>query len=458
MCSAVPVALECNGKLAPHFPQELSMSSAPDVQPPAGPSFPGFRKTQTAWWVVLFFLLYGVLSAAQLLIWILALGSLAMLLLSKGEWARLPGIKIYWGMLACLLIPGVLSLIDAINLDRALSTNARLLAYGLTGYFFVRAAPSAQQWPSTVLWLSGVLVFWSVDGLVQEWRGVSLTGYPVFTGIPEGHKVTGSLGLDYGPTLAVLSPFLFEALRLHGRRLPGLWLAVPVLAIAVSLSASRYSALLLLVGAALYGLICMTRGPFRGWRTTALLVGGCLAGLLVPVWVVPHLFERLQLLWVGLGSNPDQLNAALAYRPELWQASWQVFADNWVTGVGIRGSSEAIQPILAASPHFPHAMLSQPWHPHLGVLEIATDTGVIGVMGYCLLFFIIVRIVLRGRYHSDCGAPVFLTVAALALFPFSSALSIYSFPTGSIAWPALAFALGGLVSGADENSGAVASP
>ena len=434
------------------------MSSAPDVQPPAGPSLPRFRHTQTAWWVVLFFLLYGVLSAAQLLIWILALCSLAMLLLTKGEWARLPGMNIYWGMLACLLIPGVVSLLDAINLDRALSTNARLLAYGLTGYFFVRAAPSPQQWPSTVLWLSGVLIFWSVDGLVQEWRGVSLTGYPVFTGIPEGHKVTGSLGLDYGPTLAVLSPFLFEALRLHGRRWPGLWLAVPVLATAVSLSASRYSALLLLVSAALYGLICMPRGPSRGWRSTSLLVGGSLVGLMIPLWMVPHLFERLQLLWAGLGSNPDQWNAALAYRPELWQASWQVFADNWVTGVGIRGSSEAMQPILAASSRFPDAMLSQPWHPHLGVLEIATDTGVIGVMGYCLLFLIIARTIFAARYRSDSGVPVFLAVAILALFPFSSALSIYSFPTGSIAWPALAFAVGGLASGVDENSGAIGSP
>ena len=103
-------------------------------------------------------------------------------------------------------------------------------------------------------------------------------------------------------------------------------------------------------------------------------------------------------------------------------------------------------------------MLNQPWHPHLGVLEIATDTGVIGVMGYCLLFLIIARTIFAARYRSDSGTPVFLAVAILALFPFSSALSIYSFPTGSIAWPALAFAVGGLASGVDENFGAIGSP
>ena len=42
------------------------------------------------------------------------------------------------------------------------------------------------------------------------------------------------MGLDYGPNLAGLSPFLFETIRLHGRRLPVLWLAVPLLAVAVS--------------------------------------------------------------------------------------------------------------------------------------------------------------------------------------------------------------------------------
>jgi len=50
--------------------------------------------------------------------------------------------------------------------------------------------------------------------------GVSLSGYPLITGLPGGHKVTGSMGLDFGPNLAMLSPFLFETLRLHGRRLP----------------------------------------------------------------------------------------------------------------------------------------------------------------------------------------------------------------------------------------------
>ena len=39
-------------------------------------------------------------------------------------------------------------------------------------------------------------------------------------------------------------------------------------------------------------------------------------------------------------------------------------------------------------------------------------------------------------------ATTFLCIALLAMFPLSAALSMYSFPTGSITWPALALALG----------------
>ena len=45
-------------------------------------------------------------------------------------------------------------------------------------------------------------------------------------------------------------------------------------------------------------------------------------------------------------------------------------------------------------------MLSRTWHPHLGILEVATDTGVLGVLGY-LLFLIMV--VYTGQQHDNAG-------------------------------------------------------
>ena len=222
------------------------MPTSPREQSPLDQWFQRCRDMHTAWWLVAWVALYGVLSATQLLIWLAAVGSLVMLVITRGAWRLRPGAGALWLLVLCFLIPGLFSLPGADDFGRALSTATRFAAYGLAGLLFLRLSPSESQWPNTVLWMTGLLALWSVDGIFQEWRGVSLSGYPLFTGLPEGHKVTGSMGLDFGPNLAMLSPLLFEALRLHGRRLPVLWLVVPLLAVAVSLSASRYSALLLL--------------------------------------------------------------------------------------------------------------------------------------------------------------------------------------------------------------------
>lgn len=400
------------------------------------------RDMRTAWWIVGWVALYGVLSATQLLIWLAAVGSLVLLVVTRGAWRQQPGAAALWLLVLCFLFPGLLSLPGAVDFDRALSTAARFAAYGLAGLLFLRLSPSESQWPNTVLWMTGLLVLWSLDGIVQEWRGVSLSGYRLFTGLPEGHKVTGSMGLDYGPNLAVLSPFLFETLRLHGRRLPVLWLAVPLLAVAVSLSASRYSALLLLLSAMLCGALWVRGRSSNHYWTPVLVVVLSMGGLLLPILLVPHLAERLLLLGGSLSVSEVEANAALAFRPELWKASWILFTENWLNGVGLRGASGAMYPILAASEFFPDAMLSRTWHPHLGILEVATDTGVLGVLGYLLFLIMVVRWMLVTNAARQGVSTTFFCVALLAIFPLSSAVSMYSFSTGSITWPALALALG----------------
>ena len=378
-------------------------------------------------WVALF----GVLSATQLVIWLAAVSSIGLMVFTRGQWMNTPGAAAYGLLLACFLIPGLVSLADAIDsrIGRCLLTPG-CLRMGWPACYFSGLGRLSSSGRATVLWLTALLVVWSIDGIVQEWRGISLSGYPLFTGLPEGHKVTGSMGLDYGPKLAVLSPFLFEALRLHGRRLPLLWLAVPLLAVAVSLSASRYSAMLLLVSAGVCGVLWVRGRTSRSYWTPVLVVLLSLSGLLIPIALAPHLAERLALLGGSLHASQEELNIALAFRPELWKANWLVFSDHWINGVGLRGSAAAVNPLLASSALFPEAMLTRPWHPHLGVLEIATDSGLIGVMCYLVFVALIIKWMRAANRAQQGAVTTFLTIALLAMFPLSSALSMYSFPTG----------------------------
>ena len=235
---------------------------------------------------------------------------------------------------------------------------------------------------------------------------------------------------------------LFETLRLHGRRLPVLWLVVPLLAVAVSHSASRYSAVLMLVSAMLGGALRVRGRSSNHYWTPIAVVALSIEGLLLPIVLVPHLAERMHPLGSNLSTSGSEANAALAFRPELWKASCVVFAENYIIGVGLRGATSAMYPMLAASDFFPDAMLPRTWHPHLGILEIAIDTGLLGVLGYLLFLLMVFRWMLVANTARQALATPILCIAVLAMFPSSSALSMYSLCSGSITWPALALALG----------------
>ena len=55
-----------------------------------------YRDMRTAWWVVGWVALYGVLSATQLLIWLAAMGSLVLLLVTRGTWRQQSGAAALW--------------------------------------------------------------------------------------------------------------------------------------------------------------------------------------------------------------------------------------------------------------------------------------------------------------------------------------------------------------------------
>ena len=119
-----------------------------------------------------------------------------------------------------------------------------------------------------------------------------------------------------------------------------------------------------------------------------------------------------------------------------------LFMENWLNGVGLRGASGAIYPILGASGFFPDTMLSRTWHPHLGILEIANDTGLLDLLGYLLFLIMVARWMLATNTASQGVATTFLCIALLAMCPLFSALSMYSFTTASTTWSALALGMG----------------
>ena len=397
-----------------------------------------------AWWAVAFYFLYGVLSSVQLVIWLLTGISVLCFLRYRSAWLAAPGARDYGVMVACWVIPGALSLFDPINPGTAFSTLGRLLSYGAMGLCLMRLQITTRQWSSTVLLLSSLLALWSLDGVIQAVFGTSLSGYPLSGVLPEGPKVTGSMGLDYGITLAVLSPLVFEAVRLHGAQRVSVWVALALVTVAVALSASRYSVLLFLFSGGLCLVLSMQLRRHATFKMLLVTIAVCLGGVLFPTLLVPTLSDRADLLLKGVVFDWHDLNQGFAFRPELWRAGWQVFTEHWINGVGLRGSPMALQPLLSASSDFPAVLQARLWHPHLGILEVMVDTGVIGLAAYLLMLVSLAQLISKSL-QADCSqGVVFATIGLLAFLPVASTTSMYSFSLGSLAWPALALAVAAL--------------
>ena len=391
-----------------------------------------------AWPLVVFVLLYGVGAPLKYLMWLLGGISLLVLLRRPSDWLSAPGMRHWLTISCCLWLPMLASLVGADQLDRAVSGLVRIGFYVLAAYWLMRWTPQAEQEPFTALALLAVVMMFALDGYLQLFTGVSVSGQQPIS-IPEGYKITGPMGMNYGESLAILSPLVFEALRRHAGRLPVLWICVPLLCGAVVISASRNSLILFALAGATYFLIA--------WQTLntkqrlLILLAGCGAialGVFIPVMALPHLLERIAALAELFYGDSAALSRALSFRPELWHAAGQVFLENPVNGVGLRGSGDAMLPFLQQSPLYEALPIQDNWYPHLMTLEVAADLGTIGLVGYGLFLWCATNICLR----STGLGRAFSLMALLAFFPASASLSVFSYRISLLGWPALAFAVG----------------
>ena len=374
-------------------------------------------------WVALFFTL-SLSSATRQFIWLMALVGLIVFARGPREFLATDGVRKFWVVLACFLLPAAFSLLDAINFERSLSGAVRFLSYGFAVWVLLQIKLDRLESARLMSLIGAVMMVWVVDGLVQLLTGYSVFGNPLIE-LDSGHTlVTGSLRMGYGSTLAILSPFYLEALRRTSSHPLNSMLALPLFA-AIVMSGNEASMIHALVALAGYALI------LRRLESDAQ----------VTSWLLSLLFTFALAALLGLilsdtfsasvaGQAASDAYKAFDYLPVFWESAWLGFTDHWVNGVGIRGWGSMVVSMESINV----LPISERWHPYLYVLEVAVDTGIPGLVGYALFF------VFLGRRLFDARPEVALSslVVILALFPLNSSVSFYSYFNGNILFLTLA--------------------
>ena len=366
-------------------------------------------------WVFLFFSL-AVSVATRQLIWLMVVVSILTLLTNRDAVLSLPGLKKAAMLFACIAIPGLLSLLFSVNLERGVSAAFRFFAYALAAWVVLSVVIEEGDAKRIMSWLGILLVAWAVDGFVQILTGVSLLGDPLIELGEEGAIVTGSLQLGYGATLAILSPFFLEALRRAGGMGVGI-LSIPVYA-AIVMSGHQSSALLALIGLAGWAVLALRHKEVGAKRQVTGFVISAVIGLLLGIYL------SIVTGQVGTLAEAPARYQSFLYQSQLWELSWQAFSESWLTGVGMRGfGTFAIQESAGLIPG-----LSETWHPHLILFEVVAETGIVGLIGYGLLLWRLWLYIQDDRMHVAVAG----LTALLAVFPLGTAVGLYSYIGGNL--------------------------
>lgn len=407
-------------------------------------------------WILAFVALWPAPGYAE---GVMVLGALAAIIKLvagrfRGGTALLSGPA--WALTSVLFftywLPELMSSLDALDQGRALRESLVDLRY-LPFLWLAASAVASERGRRITFGGLGIIVgIWTLDALLQALFGTSplfwgldaikqaISGKPMCPGVDAAavDRLSGFLGpcnLKLGLVLASLSPF---ALYAAGRRFgtPGWCLAAAALGVVILLAGARASWLTFAIVLLLSGWTLLGRKRLLG-----VFAFGVVA-LAVSALVYPPLLNRIERTAAVFDGNENGVDQALSGRTQIWTAALCMVREHPVNGVGARGFREAFprcDPKHGAGGAWGHGPAL---HAHQIVLEILSETGVIGL----LLWLAGAALAFRAwRYASmearDRARPAMLALA-VTVFPFNTHLAFYS-----TFWGGLALLLAALYAG-----------
>ncbi|OIQ80820.1 O-antigen ligase [mine drainage metagenome] len=376
--------------------------------------------------VVSFALVLPLRHTFELPMAVMAVAGLWLLISQTRAVMAAPAGKPFLVMGACLWLPMLASLPDAVNFSRAMYTTLVFLRFPLAAIFVMFALQTADSRRHLLLWLGWAMSLNAVCVVIQ-----ALLEHAGLAGGP--NLFSGLRGLGFA--MAVLSPVYLYWLWRVAQQWRWIWLLLPVYLVDVFLCGRRAAWIMLAVGIALWvvQLIRVEKVQWR-WKSMAALVLSC-ALAIGAAMQLPELSVRVSQTAGLFSGNYEQTNNATSLRLPIWKVAVRVARDHWINGIGPRGFryiykqyGEKDDPFLADNPKV------GPTHPHQLLLEIATETGLIGVVGYLIALVYWLRLALAAAREKMHQALPFMAAVLIAIMPINAHMAFYASFWSCITW------------------------
>lgn len=417
-------------------------------------------------WVLAYVALWPAPGIAEAVLVLGALLAAAMLavtrfrqgpaLLSSPAWALTTALFFaYW-------LPQLLSSFDAVDMAETWAKSAKGLRYLPFLWLVAMAVANERGRRVTFTGLAVIVTMWTLDAWAQALSGtsplfwcidrlkwaISDRGLCSAEEIAVVDRLSGFLGpcnLKLGQVMASLSPFaLFAASRRFG--ITGWLLAATAIGVVIVLAGSRAAWITYALVLAFTGLRLL------GWKKMLSVAAACVMALVVLSALSPQVQERFRRTTMVLQADSGAVDSALSGRARIWSAAWCMVREHPFNGVGVRSFRDAFP--QCDPQHGSDAAWGEgpALHAHQIVMEILSETGVIGL----LLWLAGAALAWRAWWYAgdatkERARPAMLALA-VTVFPFNTHLAFYSSFWGGVTLLLAGLYVGSLLAREDDGA------
>ena len=425
------------------------ISSEPVVlSTPAGSFAHAVRRY--GWWLIAAFVFASPMGKGfEVPLALMTFGGIALMFKDGRAIWRHPSMRWLLLLFACIWLPLVTALPDAITFEPAASTALAYVRFPLAGVFALYALRDETSRHKLFVAIALLLSLWIADGLLQAAIGHDVFGYkPVL-----GGRITGPFAkLTMGLIAAILAPIYFEVIRRKAAQSSTwYWLALLPYTAVILLSGSRAAWGMYAAGLVGFGIYTYFMAPQRHLGRVILIVLLCVASIGALIAVYPPLQNKLRVTAGLFSGNYTKMDDATSMRLPIWKTGINIAKDHWLNGIGARGF-RYIYPQYAA-PDDPFMKLnptSGPTHPHEITLEILVETGVIGLLGFAAFLVLMLRRTWQAmRAGNTYAVPLGLSIL-VATLPVNAGIAFYGSVLSALVWWLVALYCATLLNGSGD--------